>query len=63
MNQENNFIDNVEFVLKEIKEKLLIEVKAPGVRMIMKEDLGMSYRKIHPVPWHANSEKNLILRQ
>ena len=62
MNAENYFIDNVESVLKKIKEKLSIEVKGPGVRTIMKEDLGMSYRKVHPVPWHANSEKK-VLRQ
>ena len=25
--------------------------------------MGMSYRKVQPVPLHANSEKNLVLRQ
>jgi hypothetical protein len=29
----------------------------------MKEDLGMSYRKIKTVSLHSNSEKNLVLRQ
>ena len=29
----------------------------------MKEELGMSYRKIVTVSLHSNSEKNLVLRQ
>ena len=62
MKEDNYFIDNIASVLKKIKKDLSMEAKAPGVRTIMKEDMGMSYRKVHPVPWHANSEKNLILR-
>ena len=30
---------------------------------MLKEDLGMRYKKVHPVALHANSEKNLVLRQ
>ena len=30
---------------------------------MMSQELGMSYRKIHAVSLHANSEKNRILRQ
>lgn len=33
------------------------------VRSVMKEELGMSYRKIVTVSLHSNSEKNLVLRQ
>lgn len=33
------------------------------VRSVMKEELGMSYRKIKTVSLHSNSEKNLVLRQ
>jgi hypothetical protein len=29
----------------------------------MKTDLGMCYRKIVPMAIHANSSKNLVLRQ
>ena len=30
---------------------------------VMKEDLGMRFRKIKTVSLHSNSEKNLVLRQ
>ncbi|MCS5543864.1 MAG: hypothetical protein NZ767_03560 [SAR86 cluster bacterium] len=30
---------------------------------MMKKRLGMSYRKIKPMSLHANSQKNLVLRQ
>ena len=33
------------------------------VRSVMKQELGMSYRKITTVSLHSNSEKNLVLRQ
>jgi hypothetical protein len=33
------------------------------VRSVMKEELGMSYRKIKTGSLHSNSEKNLVLRQ
>ena len=33
------------------------------VRSVMREDLGMKYRKIKTVSLHSNSEKNLVLRQ
>ena len=33
------------------------------VRDVMKQELGMSYRKILDGALHSNSEKNLVLRQ
>ena len=33
------------------------------VRSVMREELGMRYRKIKTVSLHSNSEKNLVLRQ
>ena len=42
------------------------DVSAPSemiVRSVIKEELGMRYRKIKAVSLHSNSEKNLVLRQ
>ena len=50
-------------MIKLLKEKVNAKVKSPLVREIMKKTLGMSYRKIKPMSLHANSEKNLVLRQ
>ena len=30
---------------------------------IMREDLGMRYKKVVPISIHGNSTKNLVLRQ
>ena len=40
-----------------------MQVTARAVRFVMKEELGMSFRKIKTVSLHSNSEKNLVLRQ
>ncbi len=29
----------------------------------MKKELGMSFKKVVPIAWKANSDRNLILRQ
>ena len=48
---------------KILKEKVNLKVKNKDIITIMKEKLGMSYRKIKPMSLHANSQKNLVLRQ
>ena len=40
-----------------------MEVKHKEMASIMKKNLGMSYKKIHPVTLRTNSERNLVLRQ
>ena len=40
-----------------------IKTTAGEVRDVMREELGMRYRKIKTVSLHSNSEKNLVLRQ
>ena len=48
-------------------EKLEVEhgvkVKENKLRVVLKEDLGMRFKKVHPISTHANCEKNLVLRQ
>jgi hypothetical protein len=62
MNQENHFIDSAAYVQKELKKEGLPVPKVNVVRNILKKDLGMSYRKVNPIAWTANSHRNLILR-
>ena len=38
-------------------------VSLSTVRSVMREELGMRFRKIKTVSLHSNSEKNLVLRQ
>ena len=63
MNQYNVFIDSAKSVRAALKENTGIEAGESEIREIMREDLGMRYRKIKPISIHGNSDKNLILRQ
>ena len=40
-----------------------MESKQRLIRSVMRDDLDMRYRKVMPVSIHANSPKNLVLRQ
>ena len=40
-----------------------MEATEQEIRMIMREDLDMKYRKVVPISIHGNSVKNLVLRQ
>ena len=62
MNQLNVFVDSARSVKKVLLEGLDMEASERQIRTIMREDLGMRYRKILPVSIHGNSEKNLVLR-
>ena len=46
-----------------MKEQLLLEPKANLIRDLIRERLGMRYHSIKAVSVHANSDKNLVLRQ
>lgn len=63
MNQLNVFVDSAREVRKALMDTTGADVKEPEIRSIMKEDLGMRYRKLVPVSIHGNSQKNLVLRQ
>ncbi len=48
---------------KEIVNKHGCTLNPWDVKRVMKQELGMKYKKIAPIAWKANSPKNLILRQ
>ena len=56
-------IDSAKAVANELSANRAEQIKESEVRSVMKEDLGMRYRKIKTVSLHSNSEKNLVLRQ
>lgn len=63
MDQYNVFIDSSKAVRYALNESTGIDAKEHEIKMVMREDLGMRYRKIVPISVHGNSEKNLVLRQ
>ena len=63
ININDSIIDSVTSVNEQLLKDHDIKVKDWVVNDIMKKDLDMSFRKIKPVSAHANSDKNLILRQ
>ena len=63
MNKENGFIDSAGMIVHKAKNELDILVKKHEVLEVLKKDCGMSYRRIKPISIHANSPKNLVLRQ
>ena len=63
LNQAESIIDNTDNVRGLVKRELDQEVSVALVRKVLRQDLGMSYRKVTKVSLHANSEKNKVLRQ
>ena len=60
---ERRVINSAKWLQQELKTHLDLEVKLHEVKSILKEDLGMKFRKIKKSSLHLNSEQNLILRQ
>jgi len=56
-------ISSIQSLAKELKERFDIDKKPWELSEILKEDLGMRYRRIKAVTTNTNSEKNLVLRQ
>ena len=63
MNKSNWFIDSPSTIVHTARNELDILVKKHQVLEVLKKDCGMSYRRIKPISLHANSPKNLVLRQ
>jgi len=63
LNDTHTLIDSVQGVMRIVNEGIIAPVSEQLVRSVMKEELGMRYRKIKTVSLHSNSEKNLVLRQ
>jgi hypothetical protein len=62
MVDEHQVIDSVKEVIKKIDGQHDAQLKAPQLRKIMREDLGLRWKKIKNVSLHENSIKNLVLR-
>ena len=54
MNQEDTFIDSAASILKVLKYKDQEASNLIEIREIMKTEMGMKYKKVHPVSIHAN---------
>lgn len=63
MNCKNGFIDSAGTIVQKAKTEFDILVKKHQVLEVLKKDCGMTYRRIKPISLHANSPKNLVLRQ
>ena len=63
MNDADVFIKSADLVKEELDGLLEKPPKTKEIHNVMKEDLGMRYRKVVGISVHANSEKNLVLRQ
>ena len=55
-------ISSIPYLIKLLKENYDIKKKAWELAPILKDDLGMTYRKIKPVTMNTNSERNQVLR-
>ena len=62
LNNESVVISSIPCLIKELKERYNIEKKPWELSAILKEDLGMRYRRIKGVTMNTNCEKNLVLR-
>ena len=63
LNGKREFIDSAAHVIKSVSKEHQIKTSEQEVRDVMKQELGMRYRKIKLVSLHSNLEKNLVLRQ
>ena len=63
MGLRHSFIDSTGYVNTYMKEEHQTDIKPWIIRDVMKSDLDMRYKKVKPVSIHANSPKNLVLRQ
>ena len=63
MNATNGDIDRACQVRNRVEAAHGLEVKDWYVRKVLREHMGQRYKKIKKIPFHGNSDKNLILRQ
>ena len=62
LNQGNAFLDSAQSVKATLKKDLGLEASEFEIKKIMREELGMRFRKVIPISIHGNSAKNLVLR-
>ena len=63
MNENYDFIDSADHVLKNLSKELSLKTNNQEIREVMKKDLVMSFKKVKPVALHTNSVNNLVCRQ
>ncbi len=59
---KNAFIESREQMQQELEKTLGVKVEIWKLGQIMREDLGLRYKKIKQISLHDNSVKNLVLR-
>ena len=62
MNDKEVFIMSAAYVAKEVERQENVEVKSHIVATVMKEDMGMRYRRIKQITMKQNSDRNILLR-
>ena len=62
MNEEDSFIDSAESVKKKALAERGVVTNEREVRSVLKEDLGMRFKKLKHITFKANSVNNLVLR-
>ena len=50
-------------IKEQIKEQNNVDISNQKIRKILKNEMGLRYRRVKKVPIQANSERCLILRQ
>ena len=55
------YIDSVKSISKAINDPEGKIIKSYEIRKILKNEMGMRFKKVNAVSIHANSEKNLVL--
>ena len=63
MHSNREVIDSMDHVARVVYSGTQTEASKSIIKKVITQDLQMKYRKIHQVPLHLNSHRNLILRQ
>ena len=62
LNNKGSVISSTRSLQNKLKEEKDMELKRNYLAQILKENVGMRYKKIKPITVNTNSEKNLVLR-
>ena len=62
LNNKGSVISSTRSLQSKLKEKKDMELKRNYLAQILRENVGMRYKKIKPITVNTNSEKNLVLR-
>ena len=53
--KEDHFIESIKDFQEELKREHQLQLKKSFIRAVMREELGMRYKKVKPIAWTANS--------